>query len=51
MYIIYFLDTMYEPNILILAQSFFQILCSKGPLWVKRLSLKRAIIRANFVRI
>ena len=49
--VIYSLDTIYEPNIVILAESVLQILCSHGPLWAKCLSLKRGIIQSNFVRI
>ena len=38
------LHTICMPNIMILAQGILQILCPQGPLWVKRLSLKRGII-------
>ena len=49
--VIYSLDTIYEPNSVILAQSVLQILCSQGPLLAKCLCLKRGIIQPNFVRI
>ena len=45
------LDTICMQNIMTLAQAVLQILCSQGPLWVKCLSLKRAIIQSNFDRI
>ena len=49
--VIYTLDTICMPNIMTLAQAILQIFCSQGPLWVKNLSLKRAIIQSNFDRI
>ena len=33
--VIYTLDTIYEPNIMILAQAVLEIFCSQRPLWVK----------------
>ena len=47
----YSLDTIYESNSVIPAQSVLHILCSQGPLWVKCLCLKRGIIQSSFVRI
>ena len=49
--VIYTLDTICMPNIMTLAQAVLQIFSSKGPLWVKCLSLKRGIIQSNFARI
>ena len=49
--VIYTLDTICEPNIMILAQPVLSIFCSQGPLWVKCPSLKRGIIQSNFDRI
>ena len=49
--VIYSLDTIYEPNSMILAQAVRQIFCSQGPLRVKCLSLKRGIILSNYFMI
>ena len=49
--VIYSFGTICEPNIMILAQAVLEIFCSQGPLWVKCLSLKRAIIQSYFDRI
>ena len=46
--VIYTLDTIYEPNIMTLAQAVLQIFCSQSPLWVKNLSPKKEIIHLNF---
>ena len=43
--VVYSLDTIYEPNIVILVQSILQILCSHGPLWAKCQNQKRGIIQ------
>ena len=45
------LDTIYMPNIMILAQEILQIFWSQGHLRVKCLSRKRRIIRSNIHRI
>ena len=49
--VIYTLDTICLPSIMILAEAVLQIFCSQGPLWVKCISLKRVIIKSNFDRI
>ena len=48
--VIYTLDTICMPNNMTLAQAVLQIFCSKGPIWVKCLSLKRGIIWSKFDR-
>ena len=49
--VIYTLDTVCLPDIMILAQAVLQIFCLQGPLWFKCISLKRFIIQSNFDRI
>ena len=49
--VIYTLDTICVPNIMILAQGVLQILYWQGHLWAKCLSLKRGIIQSNSHRI
>ena len=49
--VIYTLDTIYEPNIMILAQGILEIFCLKCTLWVKCLGLKRGIIQSKFDKI
>ena len=49
--IIYTLDTICMPNIMILAQAVFQTFCSQCLLWVKCLSMKRGLIQSNIHRI
>ena len=49
--VIYTLDTIHVSNIMILAQAVLQIFCWHCPLWVKCLSLKRAIIQPNIYTI
>ena len=44
--VIYILDTICMPNIMILAQAIIQIFCSQCPLWINFLSLKRGIIQS-----
>ena len=49
--VIYTLDTICEPNIMVLAQALLEIFCSQGPLFVECLSLKRGIIQSTFHKI
>ena len=49
--VIYTLDTIYEPNIMILAPGVLKIFCSQCPLWVQCLIPKRGIIQSNYDRI
>ena len=46
--VIYTLDTIYEPNIVTLAQGVLEIFCSQCPLWVKCPSMKRGTIQVKF---
>ena len=45
--VIYTLDTIYEPNIMILTQGVLEIFCLQCTLWGKCLSLKRGVIQSN----
>ena len=49
--VIYTLDTICMPNIMIHPQAVHQICCSQGPLWVKCLRLERWIIQSHFDKI
>ena len=49
--VIYTLDTICMPKIMIIAQALLQVFCWQGPLWVKFLSMKRGIIQSNIHRI
>ena len=48
--VIYILDIICMPNIMIKAQGVLQIFCWQGPLWVKCLSLKRYVIQSSIHR-
>ena len=49
--VIYTLDTICMPKIMIIAQAVLQVFCWQGPVWVKFLSMKREIIQSNIHRI
>ena len=49
--VIYALNAICMPNIMILAQGVLQIFCSQRPLWVKYLSMKGGIIQSNIYKI